>query len=479
VSPHDAPAGAAPPAVRAALAALFSAALATLEPARLVGRVLRRRAGAVVLAEPGRGGRPLVLAADARRGRASRSTAAPGVLVVGAGKGAAGLAAAVEATLGPSVVGGVVIVPAGCERALARIALAIGGHPVPDRRSVAATARLITTIARAPGVPVLVLLTGGASSLLVAPAEGLTLADKRRTNALLLASGARIDEMNAVRKHLSAVKGGRLAERLAGRRAAALVVSDVPGDDPSVIASGPTVADPTTYADARRILAAYGLEGRVPARVLGHLERGIAGAVAETPKPGAPTLARVRTFVLASNATARASVVAAARSLGYRIVVNVRRPLTGATAPAARAFAARIRRCQARLGGPLPALLVAGGETTVRIGSRAGQGGRNQEFALEVARMLAGRPGWALLSAGTDGIDGPTDAAGAFADGSTLARAARAGRPVAGALARHDVFPLLGALGDLYRTGPTGTNVADLKLALVWKERGWRLPRAV
>lgn len=470
---------AAPTAVRATLAALFSAALAALEPTRLVRRVLGRRAGAVVLVDPRHGRRPLVLTSGVQPGSVHAGAVAPGVLVVGAGKGAAGLAAAVEATLGPSVVGGVIIVPAGCERPLARIALAIGGHPVPDRRSVAATARLLAAIAGAPSVAVLVLLTGGASSLLVAPAEGLTLADKRRTSALLLASGARIDEMNAVRKHLSAVKGGRLAERLAGRRAAALVVSDVPGDDPSVIASGPTVADPTTYADARRVLAAHGLDGRVPTRVLEHLERGIAGAVRETSKPGAPALMRMRTLVLASNATARAGAVAAARRRGYRIVVNVRRPLLGATAAAARAFAARIRRCQAKLRGPLPALLVAGGETTVQIGARAGRGGRNQEFALEVARALAGRSGWALLSAGTDGIDGPTDAAGAFVDGATLARAARAGWSVADAIARHDVFPLLGALGDLYRTGPTGTNVADLKLALVWKERGWRLPRAV
>jgi len=478
VSPHGAP-GVMPPAVRATLAALFSAALARLEPLHLVRRVLHRRAGAVVLTDPRRGGRPAVLMADAQPGRGRAVAVAPGVVVVGAGKGAAGLAAAVEATLGASVAGGVVIVPAGCERPLARIALAVGGHPVPDRRSAAATARLLAAIAGAPGSPVLVLLTGGASSLLVAPAEGLTLADKRRTNALLLASGACIGEMNVVRKHLSAVKGGRLAEHLAGHRAATLVVSDVPGDDVSVIASGPTVGDPTTYADACRILAAHDLEGRVPARVLGHLERGMAGTVAETPKPGTPTLERMPTIVLASNATARAGTVAAARHRGFRLIVNVRRPLTGATADAASAFAARIRRCQATLRGSLPALLVAGGETTVQVGTRAGRGGRNQEFALEVARVLAGRAGWALLSAGTDGIDGPTDAAGAFADGTTLARAARAGRSIADALARHDAFPLLDALGDLYRTGPTGTNVADLKLALVWKERGWRLPRGV
>jgi glycerate 2-kinase len=478
VSPRGAP-GVTPPAVRAALAALFSAALARLEPLRLVRRVLQRRAGAVVLTDPRRGKRPVVLTAEVQPGRARAGAVAPGVVVVGAGKGAGGLAAAVETALGASVAGGVVIVPAGCERPLVRIALAVGGHPVPDHRSAAATTRLLAAIEAAPGAPVLVLLTGGASSLLVAPAEGLTLADKQRTNALLLASGAGIDEMNAVRKHLSAVKGGRLAAHLVGRRVGALVVSDVPGDDVSVIASGATVGDPTTYGDARRILAVHDLEGLVPARVLDHIERGMAGAVPETPKPGTPALKWMPTIVLASNATARAGAVAAARHWGLQRIVNVRRPLTGATANAAGVFAARIGRCQAMLRGPLPVLLVAGGETTVQIGAYAGRGGRNQEFALEVARALAGRPGWALLSAGTDGIDGPTDAAGAFADGTTLARAACAGWSITDALARHDAFPLLDALGDLYRTGPTGTNVADLKLALVWKERGWWLPRGV
>jgi len=440
---------AAPPAVHAALVELFAAATAALVPARLIPRV---------------------------RGPIRRL--GPQILVVGAGKGAAGLAAAVERALGSAVIGGLVIVPPGHEQPLDRVAIAIGGHPLPDRRSLRATARLLGVLTRHPGVPVLVLLTGGASSLLAAPAAGLTLDDERRATDLLLASGARIDEMNAVRKHVSAVKGGRLAERLAGRAALGLVISDVPGDDLSVVGSGPTVADPTTFADARRVLVAYGLQDRISPRVRRHFALGMAGAIAETPKPGAAIFRGRPTLLLASNATARAAAAAYARQR-YPRVVNVPFLITGPTAAAALEFAKRIRRWRSRASGVLPVVLVAGGETTVTLGRTRGRGGRNQEFALVVARVLAGERGWALLSAGSDGIDGPTDAAGAFVDGATTAHAARAGWGVEDALARHDVFPLLDAIGALYRPGPTGTNVADLKLALVWRGRGWRLPSGV
>ena len=395
-----------------------------------------------------------------------------GVVVVGAGKGAAGLAAALERRLGAALRGGLVVVPAGGARPLARIALAAGGHPEPDRRSAAATRRLLAALARDPDAAVLVVLTGGASSLLAAPVRGLTVADERRVTALLLASGATIGEINAVRKHLSAVKGGRLAERLRGRPAAALVLSDVPGDDLSVIASGPTVADPTTFADARAVLARHDLAARVPRAVRDLLARGARGRARETPKPGAAAIRACPTLLLGGNDTAAAGAAAAARRLGLA-VRRLRRPLVGPTGDAARAFARRLADAR-DAATRRPVVLIAGGETTVRLGPRPGRGGRNQEFALEVARALAGVPGWALLSAGTDGIDGPTDAAGAWADGRTAARAARARRPLERALARHDAYPLLRALGDLLVTGPTGTNVADLKLALAWRSARWR-----
>jgi glycerate-2-kinase len=446
------------------LAALFDAAIAAVDPERVARAALTL--GRRQLVARGRGS-PAVLPLRY------------GVVVVGAGKGAAGLAAGVESVLGRHVVGGVVIVPPGYERALATIAIAHGSHPVPDRRSHAATRRLLAALERHPRAAVLVLLTGGASSLLVAPASGLTLGDERRMGAWLLASGVDIAGMNVVRKHLSAIKGGRLGARFLGRPAAALVVSDVPGDDLAVVGSGPTVGDPTTFAEALAVLRTAAPARPAPPRVLDHLTRGARGRIPETPKPGSPAARACPTLLVATNATARAAAVAAARRAGIHTIVALRRPLTGTTAAAARVIAGRIRGCRARLRGALPALVIAGGETTVRVDGRAGRGGRNQEVAAAVAAELAGVSGWALLAAGTDGIDGPTDAAGAFADGTTAARAVRAGRPLAVALRRHDVYPCLAAVRELFAPGPTGTNVADLVIALVWKDCGWRLPARV
>lgn len=455
----------APTSVRDVLAALFEAAIDALDPRVLVRRVLRRDVRTLVVAGSPNGALHVPLDR--------------GVLVVGAGKGAGTLAAAVESTLGDAVIGGVVIVPRGYDRPLRRVTLARGGHPLPDRRSVAATARLLACLARHPGVPVVVVLTGGASSLLVRPAAGLTLADKQRTTRLLLRSGADIGEVNTVRKHLSAVKGGRLGALLTGRKAVTLVVSDVPGDDLGTIGSGPMTVDPTTYGDALDVLMRHDVADRVPAAVIRHLRRGMGGRVAETPKRCAARMA-MRTLLLAGNATARRGARRAARRLAIARVIDVRRPFTGPTDAVARALAARIVRCQRTLtSSPSHALIVAGGETTVRVGRGAGRGGRNQELALGVASLLRDAPGWALLSAGTDGIDGPTRAAGAFADGTSCERAGRTGTSTEDALRRHDVYPLLAAMGDLYSPGPTGTNVADLVVALVWKGRGWRLPPAV
>jgi len=448
--------------VRRALATLYAAAVVAVDPAMVAAAALRVRHGHVLVRAP----------------RAQvRLPLRHGVVVIGAGKGAAGLAAGVEDVLGALVVGGVVIVPLGYERALTHIDVAFGNHPVPGRESHAATRRLLATLVRYPRAAVLVVVTGGASSLLVAPADGLTLADERRVGAWLLTSGVDIGGINVVRKHCSAVSGGRLAARLVGRPAAALVISDVPHDDLTAIGSGPTVGDPSTYAEALAIVAGARTTRSFPRRVRRHLERGAAGVCAETPKPGTRPARACPTLLVARNATARAAATVWARRAGIRRIVTLRRPLVGSPVAAARTLAARIRACQDAGRGDFPVLIVAGGETTVRVTVDAGRGGRNQELAAAVAAELAGRPGWALLAAGTDGIDGPTDAAGAFADGTTAVRAIRSGRALASALARHDVYPCLAALGDLFTPGPTGTNVADLTLALVWKDRGWRLPR--
>ena len=441
-------------------------------------------AAAIAAVDPvAAGRRALVLARDRvvvrARGRRVTLPLRHGIIVVGAGKGAAGLAAGVEDVLGDRVVDGLVIVPPGYERPLGRIAVVHGSHPSPDRRSHAATRRLFATLARRPRAAVLVVLTGGASSLLAARAPGLTLGDERRLAAWLLASGIDIAGMNAVRKHCSAISGGRLAERLVGRSAAAIVLSDVPGDDLSVIGSGPTVADPTTYADALATVRVGGSTASLPARVRRHLERGVRGDVAETPKAGSAAARACPTLLVAGNATARAGAAAWARRVGLRTIVSVSRPFAGETAVVARAMERSIRRVRGRLRGTQPALVIAGGETTVRLGANAGRGGRNQALAAAIAGALDGMEGVALLAAGSDGIDGPTDAAGAFADGSSARRALRTGRGLPEALGRHDVFPTLAALGDLFRPGPTGTNVADLVIALVWKDRGWRLPKRV
>ncbi len=434
-----------PATAQRTLAALFDAAIAALEPRRLLRAALARRHTALA---------PVIAAS--RGGQA---------LVVGAGKGAAGIAAALEGET--AIVRGLVIVPPGYGCALRRVDVRVARHPVPDQRGVAATRALLDLLRRHPRAPVWVVLTGGASSLLVLPAAGLTLDDLRRTSALLLASGARIAEINVVRTHLSAISGGRLATRLARRPAAALVLSDVPGGDLAVIGSGPTLPDRSTFADAVRVADAYGITSHLPPRVRRHLARGLAGRVAETPKPSAR--AGMPTVLLGGNGTACVAAMRAARAGGCRLITRLQRPLVGDPPRAARRLAAQVRALRRRTRSGGRALLVAGGETTPRLapGGRYGRGGRNQEVALEAARLLAGEPGWALLCAGTDGIDGPTDAAGAFVDGGTAARAARAGWSIDAALACHDVYPLLAAVGALHRPGPTGTNVADLALALV------------
>jgi glycerate 2-kinase len=456
----------APRAVRAAMTAAYRAAIAAVDPCAAAMRALAIDRGAARVSIRGM----------------RRTVALPirdGLLVVGAGKGAAGLAAGVERELGSIVVDGLVIVPPGYERRLARIAVAFGSHPVPDATSVAATRRLLRMLDRHPRASVLVLLTGGASSLLALPARGLTLADVRGAGRWLLASGIDIAAANAVRKHLSAISGGRLAERLIARRSAALVVSDVPGNDPAVIGSGPTVGDPTTFADALSSVRDVATARLLPPRVRRRLEDGARGRADETPKPGSPAARACPTMVVAGNGSACAGVAAWGRSAGFRSVVVRRRPFTGATNDVARQIVRALRVCGARARGRLPTLWIGGGETTVRLPGDAGKGGRNQSLAAAVACELAGVAGWALLAAGTDGIDGPTDAAGGFADGSSARRALRTGRTLAEALDRHDVYPTLGALGDLFRPGPTGTNVADVVIALVWKDRGWRLPRRV
>lgn len=437
--------------LRRAALEIFQAGLAAADPFRLLQERSRLEGDRFCW----EGGSPWELPSPGTAGR---------VIVVGAGKAAASLALALEQTLGERIASGRIVVKHGHGLPLDRIRVHEGGHPLPDREGLAGTRAVLEELkALRPDDRVFFLLTGGASALLVAPVAGLGLDDKIEVSRLLLSSGATIQEMNAVRKHLSAVKGGRLAERIAPARALTLIVSDVVGDDLSSIGSGPTAPDPTTFGESLSILSRYEILAAIPVAAREILERGARGQLAETPKVGHPVFASMRHLILASN---RLSLdAAAARALGLGFTPEIfERDMVGSTHEKARAFAARLRA--AAPGRPVA--LLAGGETTLKVKGR-GKGGRNQEFALVVARELADASGWMVLAAGTDGTDGPTDAAGAFASGTTFARARAAGLAPEAILENNDSYRLFDKLGDLLRTGPTGTNVMDLVVGLAYR----------
>jgi glycerate 2-kinase len=390
--------------------------------------------------------------------------------VIAAGKAARAMAAAAARHFGPSIRAGLIVAPAAAPasdpdaRSSDPFPVVAGGHPLPTAGSEDAARRALALAeSTSPHETLLVLISGGASALMALPADGVTLADKRAATQQLLHAGADISALNTVRKHLSGVKGGWLAAR-APAACDTLVISDVVGDDLSVIASGPTVADASTFDDARALLRRYGGEPAYPPAVVERLRRGAAGGFDETPKPGDPRLARSRATVIGSRRDAMAGAAAHAVSLGYH-VVRIDDPVIGDARTTA---VSHLRAALARAAGVArPACIVSSGETTVHVTGH-GRGGRNQEFALAAAAPLAQAGADAVVaSAGTDGIDGPTDAAGALADSTTLARARAAGISPDRALADNDTYAALAALGDLIHTGPTGTNVGDLQVILL------------
>ncbi|HEY7676789.1 MAG TPA: glycerate kinase, partial [Candidatus Methylomirabilis sp.] len=389
------------------------------------------------------------------------------VLVVGAGKAGAALAAAVEEMLGDRVAGGLVTVKAGHTAPLWRVRLCEAAHPVPDEAGVDGARRMLALLRDAgQGDLVVACISGGGSALLPLPAEGLGLSDKQVVTRELLACGATIREINAVRKHLSGVKGGLLARAAAPAPVLACIVSDVIGDPLDAIASGPTAPDPTTFGDALGILDRYGLREKVPAGARAHLEAGARGERPETPKPGDPIFARVTNVLVANSTQALEAAELEANRLGLRALL-LSTTVDGETREVARVHAAVAREVRT-FGRPVapPACVISGGETTVTLRGQ-GKGGRNQEFVLAAAVALEGVPGVVVFSAGTDGTDGPTDAAGAVADGDTCARARALGLDPQAHLDRNDAYPLFQALGDLVITGPTLTNVMDLRLLLI------------
>jgi hydroxypyruvate reductase len=338
-------------------------------------------------------------------------------------------------------------------------------HPVPDERSEAAGRAALALAGRvAGGEMLLVLLSGGASALMVAPASGLTLADKRDVTARLLSRGADITALNTVRKHLSAIKGGRLAAACRGELMA-WALSDVVGDDLSVIASGPTVPDATTLEDARDVLVRFGPADDYPAAVRHRFESG--ESVDETPKPGDAAFDRAATAVIGSARLSLDGAAAEARARGYRVMIR-ETPVVGEARRAARAHAEWLIALPDLPNPALPLCILSAGETTVTVNG-LGRGGRNQEFALALAPWLSRGP-LAAVSVGTDGVDGPTDAAGAYVDGTTLARARDLGLDWQAALDANDSWTFFALLGDLIRTGPTDTNVGDIQVVLARPE---------
>jgi len=394
------------------------------------------------------------------------------LLVVGFGKASARMAAALERILGARIDVGLVVTADGYKVPTGRVEVVEAAHPVPDARGFAAAQRIAELVSGARGGDlVIVLISGGGSALFTLPAEGLSLQDLMRTSELLLRSGAKIQEMNAVRKHLSQVKGGELLRLAHPARVISLILSDVPGDPLDSIASGPTAPDHTTFQDAARILHRYGVWEKVPEAVRARIGAGLRGEAPETPKPGDPVFARVRNVIVGSGRTAAEAALEAGTRLsfhGYSLTTT----LEGEAREVGKVFSSLAREL-VRFGRPVvpPALLVAAGETTVTVRGK-GKGGRNQELALSAALGIEGLPGVALLSLGTDGRDGPTDAAGGLVDGGTVARMRAAGVDPEGALAENDSYPALKAACDLLVTGPTGTNVADLVLLAVRKEEG-------
>lgn len=393
------------------------------------------------------------------------------IFIVGAGKADAPMAQAVEHLLGQHVSDGIIVVKDGHGLPLSCIRIREASHPVPDERGVSGTEEVLSLVRNADKQDLIIcLISGGGSALLVAPAEGISLKDKQETTQLLLGCGATIHEMNTVRKHLSRVKGGGLARLAHPATVVSLILSDVIGDDPDVIASGPTRPDPSTYQQAEQVLRRYEIWDRVPDAVRKHLEKGLKGERDETPKPGDASFQRDSWELVGTNLQALLSARKEAERLGYHTLI-LSGMMEGETSEVAKVHTA-IAKEIVRSGNPLspPLCILSGGETTVTIKGK-GKGGRNQEFVLASALAMEGEEQMVVLSGGTDGTDGPTDAAGAIADGETLARARGKGLDSLDYLHRNDSYTFFKALDDLLITGPTRTNVMDVRVILIGKSQ--------
>lgn len=428
------------------LSEIYRAAIAAVDPARLMWNALE--------------GRP-----PATQSIPRMVASAPRVFLLAIGKAGRAMALGAERQIGDRVAAALAVVPESLAEAVphSKIRFVPGTHPVPDERSEAAASAALAMLAEVRRDDlVIVALSGGASAMLVKPADGLELADKIAVTAALLRAGAPIRELNLVRKHLSAVKGGQLLRAVNGARVLTLILSDVPGNDLGTIGSGVTAADATTFADAIAVLKRRKIWGRAPEAVRARLERGVAGEIGETIKAGDPLLQRVTNIVIGDNEVALSAAEVKARELGYVVVRNGN--LKGEADDVGRSLASYLVSIDERR-----ACVILGGEPVVTVRGR-GKGGRAQHLALALAVALAEsghETRLAALSAGTDGVDGPTDAAGAFVFGDTLRRAKAQSNDAADAQRRCDAYNFFLKLGDLFVTGPSGTNVSDIFIGLL------------
>lgn len=397
------------------------------------------------------------------------------VFVAGAGKASAAMAANLERILGARITAGCVNVKYGHGRKLGRIRIHEAGHPLPDENGRKGAQEIVSLLGNLRERDLVIfLISGGGSALLPSPIGGISLAEKQQVTDLLLDCGATIQEINTLRKHLSYLKGGGLARLVYPATLIALILSDVIGDPLDAIASGPTSPDPTTFNDCVRILDRYELWEKVPPSVSRHIREGVRGKREETLKEGDPAFEKVYNLIVGNNLLAMKAAQKKAQALGYHTLL-LSSLVEGETREVAKVHAAIAK--EVLLSGnpiPPPACMLSGGETTVTVRGK-GKGGRNQEFALASALEVTGWEEIVVLCAGTDGTDGPTEAAGAFADGTTLTRARAAGLNPWVALKENDSYPFFEKLGDLLITGPTGTNVMDLRIVLVRKPKGAKL----
>ncbi|NWF53883.1 MAG: glycerate kinase [Syntrophaceae bacterium] len=391
------------------------------------------------------------------------------IYVAGTGKASAAMAVNLEKILGTRITQGLINVKYGHSQKLRRIRVQEAGHPLPDEKGLEGAREMGEMLGHLTAKDLVVfLVSGGGSALLPLPVEGVSLAEKQATTNQLLSCGATIQEINTLRKHLSRIKGGGLARIVYPATLVSLILSDVIGDPLDAIASGPTVPDPTTYEDCARILNKYELWEKIPPSVAGHIREGMEGKKEETLKAGDPAFSNVYNLVVGNNLLAMKAAKKAAQALGYRTLL-LSSLVEGETREIAKAHAA-IAKEVLLSGNPItpPACILSGGETTVTLKGK-GKGGRNQEFALAAALEIAGWEEILMMSAGTDGTDGPTDAAGAFADGKTVNRAKTMDLDPWFFLKENDSYTFFQKIGDLLITGPTGTNVMDLRIMLVKK----------